>query len=59
MDTRIKTFAVRATLLAALCAAGVSQAATITIQSRDPAGVGFNDPTPRRPGRRQPRHHAG
>ncbi|WP_324288686.1 PA domain-containing protein [Roseateles sp. SL47] len=46
MDKSIKTFAVRASLLAALCAAGASQAATIVIQSRDPAGVGFNDTTP-------------
>ena len=46
MDKSIKTFALRASVLAALCAAGASQAATIVIQSRDPAGVGFNDTTP-------------
>ncbi|SEL83782.1 PA domain-containing protein [Roseateles sp. YR242] len=46
MDKSIKTFALRASLLAALCAAGATQAATIVVTSRDPAGVGFNDTTP-------------
>lgn len=46
-----KTFSFKQTLLrsavvAALCGAGLAQAATIVIQSRDPAGVGFNDSTP-------------
>src|ERR1043165_2302954 len=46
-----KTFSFKQTLLrsavvAALCGAGLAQAATIVIQSRDPAGVGFNDTTP-------------
>ena len=36
----------RTAVVAALCGAGVAQAATIVIQSRDPAGVGFNDTTP-------------
>jgi len=36
----------RSALLALLCSVGLAQAATIVIQSRDPAGVGFNDPTP-------------
>jgi len=31
---------------AALLACAASQAATINIQNRDPAGIGFNDPTP-------------
>lgn len=41
-----KTFALTA-LTAALCSAMASaSAATIIVTSRDPAGVGFNDPTP-------------
>ena len=32
--------------LAMLCSAGSWAAATITIVNGDPAGVGFNDPTP-------------
>ncbi|WP_290428860.1 PA domain-containing protein [Roseateles amylovorans] len=47
MHKSIKQTALRTALLAAFCGAvGVSQAATIVIQSRDPAGVGFNDTTP-------------
>lgn len=46
MTKTFKQTALRAALLAALCGAGVAQAATIVIQSRDPAGVGFNDTTP-------------
>lgn len=46
MQTSFKKTVLRAALLAALCGAGVAQAATIVIQSRDPAGVGFNDTTP-------------
>ena len=43
-----KTFQRGACALAALLALG-AQAATIQIQSRDPAGIGFNDPTPVEP----------
>ena len=35
--------------VALLCAALSAQAATLVVQSRDPAGVGFNDPTPVEP----------
>lgn len=44
----IKSTVARAALLATLAGAGIgaAQAATIVIQSRDPQGVGFNDPTP-------------
>lgn len=46
MQTSFKNTVIRTALLAALCGAGAAQAATIVIQSRDPAGVGFNDTTP-------------
>jgi hypothetical protein len=46
MHKSIKQTALRAAVLAALCSAGLAQAATIVITSRDPANVGFNDPTP-------------
>lgn len=46
MQKTFKKTVLRGALLAALCGVGVAQAATIVIQSRDPAGVGFNDPTP-------------
>lgn len=41
------TFALKALATAALLTGGLAQAAaTIEIQNRDPAGIGFNDPTP-------------
>ncbi len=46
MQKTFKKTLLRSAVLAALCGAGLAQAATIVIQSRDPAGVGFNDPTP-------------
>ena len=44
----MRTLAISRSLIAAACALTclASQAATINITSRDPAGVGFNDPTP-------------
>ncbi len=45
MNKSIK-FALNSVCTAVLLAASAAQAATIVIQSRDPAGVGFNDPTP-------------
>ncbi|WP_431262185.1 PA domain-containing protein [Roseateles chitinivorans] len=46
MQKQFKKHLIRTAVLAALCGAGLAQAATIVIQSRDPAGVGFNDATP-------------
>lgn len=47
MRTTRNTFALKALAAAALLTGGLAQAAaTIEIQNRDPAGVGFNDPTP-------------
>lgn len=46
MQKTFKKTMLRTALLAALCGAGLAQAATIIISSRDPVGVGFNDPTP-------------
>lgn len=46
MHMSLKKTVLRTSLLAALCGAGLAQAATIVVQSRDPAGVGFNDTTP-------------
>lgn len=46
MSMSFKKTVLRTAVLAALIGAGAAQAATIVIQSRDPAGVGFNDPTP-------------
>lgn len=45
MNKSIK-FALNSVCAAILLAASAAQAATIIIQSRDPAGVGFNDTTP-------------
>ncbi len=45
MNKNIK-FALNTLCAATLLAATTAQAATIVIQNRDPAGVGFNDPTP-------------
>lgn len=44
----MRTLTLSRSLIAAACALAclASQAATINITSRDPAGVGFNDPTP-------------
>jgi hypothetical protein len=44
----MRTLAMSRSLIAAACALAclASQAATINITSRDPAGIGFNDPTP-------------
>lgn len=46
MHISFKKTVLQTSLVAALCGAGLAQAATIVVQSRDPAGVGFNDPTP-------------
>jgi hypothetical protein len=47
----MRTFVISRSLIAAACALTclASQAATINITSRDPAGVGFNDTTPAAP----------
>jgi hypothetical protein len=46
MKTTFQPRLLRVALALALLGAAAAQAATIQITSRDPAGVGFNDPTP-------------
>jgi hypothetical protein len=46
ITSKIPSKHVAASVLLGVAALGSAQAATIEISSRDPAGVGFNDPTP-------------
>ena len=46
MNQPVIRFALKAIVPAVLLAFSAAQAATVEVTSRDPAGVGFNDPTP-------------